>query len=83
MSAKTKYGDCSICGGQVSPKLVEKICSRQGRLTAVVQNVPAGVCTQCGERYYKAPVLKHLDVLLDATRRKPKYITVPIAKYAA
>ena len=83
MNTKTKYGDCTICGGHVSPKLVEKVCSRQGRLTAVVREVPAGVCDQCGERYYTVTVLKHIEELLNETRRTPKYINVLITNYAA
>ncbi len=83
MNVKPKYGDCTICGGRVSEKLVEKVCSRGGRLIAVVRGVPAGVCDQCGERYYKAPVLKHINELLDETHRKPRYINVPITDYAA
>lgn len=83
MSAKNKYGDCTICGGHVYSKLVEKVCSRQGRLIAVVEYVPAGVCDQCGERYYKATVLKHIESLLKTTFRKPKYINIPVTRYAA
>ncbi len=31
---------------------------------AIVENVPAGVCDQCGERYYKAHVLKEIEAML-------------------
>ena len=83
MNSKTKYGDCTICGGHVSAKLVEKVCSRRGRLIAVVRGVPAGVCDQCGERYYKAGVIKHIEQLLESSTTNPKYINVPITDYAA
>ena len=29
----------------------------------VISNVPAGVCAQCGEKYFKAEVLKKMDSL--------------------
>ena len=82
MSKKANYGDCSICGGHVTPKLVEKVCSRNGRLVALVEGVPAGVCDQCGERYYEAGVLKHTEKLLEKHKRT-RTVSVPVTKYAA
>lgn len=80
---KTKYGDCTICGGRVYSTRVEKICRKQGRLIAVVERVPAGVCNQCGEKYYEAKVLKHIESLLETSPRKPRYINIPLTRYAA
>ena len=34
------------------------------QLVAMVENVPAGVCDQCGERYYKAHILKEIEAML-------------------
>jgi YgiT-type zinc finger domain-containing protein len=45
------YDDCSLCGGEVIEKRVQKVCWWGDRLVAVIEDVPAGVCQQCGERY--------------------------------
>lgn len=37
----------------------------------LIENVPAGVCTQCGTRYYAANVLKTIEESLRG-RRQPK-----------
>ena len=83
MKKTNTYGDCTICGGRVTSKLVEKICTRGGHLIGVVKDVPAGVCDQCGERYYKAPVLKKIERQLSRSQQKAKLISVPVARFAA
>jgi len=52
-------------------------------LIAVVRDVPAGVCDQCGERSYKVTVLKRIESTLAGLRKSPKRISVPIGRYAA
>ena len=55
-----KYGDCSFCGGDVEEKKIEYDYRRRSHLP-VINDVPAGVCRQCGEKYFKAHTLKRLD----------------------
>ena len=83
MANNDKYGDCIVCGGHVSLKLVQKVCSRRGRMIAVLRDVPAGVCDQCGERSCKVTVLKHIESTLAELRKSPKRISVPVGSYAA
>jgi YgiT-type zinc finger domain-containing protein len=59
-----EYDDCTFCGGRVQERLVTKACWWGDQLVAIVENVPAGVCDQCGERYYKAQVLKEIEAML-------------------
>ncbi len=55
-----KYGDCSFCGGDVEEKKTEYDYRRRSHLL-VINDVPTGVCRQCGEKYFKAHTLKRLD----------------------
>jgi len=64
----SSYDDCSFCGGRVTEKHVQKACWWGDKLTAIVDNVPAGVCEQCGERYYQARILKEVEALLKKNR---------------
>ena len=77
-----KYDDCSFCGGRVTEKLVQKICWWGDKLIAIIDNVPAGACEQCGERYYKAVVLKAIENLLRKKRKFKVRIQIPLADFA-
>ena len=82
MVMKGTVDDRSSCGGQVTPRLVQKPCWWGEQLIAMVDHVPAGVCEQCGERYYEAKVLKTLEGLLKHRRLFKTAIRVPLADYA-
>ena len=53
-----KFGDCSFCRGEVKEGRVEMDYRYKGKLY-IFQNVPAGVCQQCGEKYLKAFLIFH------------------------
>ena len=76
-----EYDDCSFCGGRVQARLVSKACWWGDQLVAIVENVPAGVCDQCGERYYKAVTLKQIETML---REKDAFrlVQVPLGSFA-
>jgi len=48
---------CEYCGGEIVEKHVTMHRKVKGNYV-LLENVPAGVCTQCGTRYYSANVLK-------------------------
>ena len=75
-----KYDDCTFCGGRVQERLVTKVCWWGDQLVAVVENVPAGVCDQCGERYYKAYVLKEIEAML-SEKKAFKSVTIPLVSF--
>ncbi len=50
---------CAICGGKVEEREVSEIV-RIGNDFVVVENVIAGVCVGCGERYYPPGVVDRL-----------------------
>lgn len=56
----TSFGDCTFCGGEVELRQIEYDYRRRGQLL-VISNVSAGVCRQCGEKYFKPDVLKKMD----------------------
>lgn len=55
---------CYFCGGNTEPAIVTDLHAGGGAYVAI-ENVPAGVCRQCGERYYSAFVTQRL---LELTR---------------
>jgi YgiT-type zinc finger domain-containing protein len=59
-----EFDDCSYCGGRVSQRFVQKACWWGENLTAIIDAVPAGVCEQCGEKFFEAKTLKEIERLL-------------------
>ncbi|MCY3019877.1 MAG: YgiT-type zinc finger protein [Planctomycetota bacterium] len=74
-----RYAACE-CGGKVVAKIVTVDLRIKGRLFEF-ENVPVGVCLECGERVYKGPVLEHLERLARGKLKPKKTIKVPVTDY--
>ena len=72
-----KYGDCSFCGGEVKEEKVELDYRYQGKLF-IFQNVPGGVCQQCGEKYLLAKVAKEIEHRIQTKKKWDKTTPVPV-----
>lgn len=71
---------CYFCKGRVVRQKV-KVDFRWGRKLKVIENVPAGVCQQCGEKYFQSGVYKSIEKLA-ASRAKPAArLTVDVVRY--
>jgi YgiT-type zinc finger domain-containing protein len=53
--------ECYFCKGRVEQQKVD-VDFRWGRKLKVIEDVPAGVCQQCGEKYFEASVYSVLPV---------------------
>jgi len=68
---------CEYCNGVITERKVN--LSRKVRGTyVVIENVPAGVCKECGTRYYAANVLKTIEETIRGRRKAERQILVPI-----
>lgn len=76
---KKKYGDCYYCGGKVTERKVIVDFRWKGELT-VIEDVPAGVCGQCGEKYFTSETSNQLDKLVQS-RHKATTISVPVKRF--
>jgi YgiT-type zinc finger domain-containing protein len=76
----TRYGACESCGGKVVEKRATVDCRFHGRLFEF-ENVPVGVCQECGQRLYKGPVLEQLERLAASASNIKKTIQVPVAEF--
>jgi YgiT-type zinc finger domain-containing protein len=68
---------CEYCGGTIVEKRVTLHRKVQGNYV-LLENVPAGVCTQCGTRYYSANVLKTIEESIRGRRRAEREVLVPV-----
>jgi YgiT-type zinc finger domain-containing protein len=74
------YQDCFFCGGTVEVQLLPRELRWRGRLH-IIEDVPIGVCRQCGEKVLKPEVAKAIDRILKQERRPTRTIEVPVYQY--
>ncbi|HUX77210.1 MAG TPA: type II toxin-antitoxin system MqsA family antitoxin [Anaerolineae bacterium] len=77
--------DCHFCGGKVTAQRVDVMRHWKDRYI-LIENVPAHVCTQCGERYYDAVVAEAMDQIMKASETElgaKREICVPVIEMPA
>jgi YgiT-type zinc finger domain-containing protein len=77
---KREYDDCFFCGGKVEEKLLPREIRWQNQLF-VFENVPVGVCNQCGEKVLKPEIAKHIDSILQKDEKPTRTIQVPVYSF--
>ena len=78
--AKNKYSDCFYCGGVVVERLMPREL-RWGSRLFIFENVPMGVCAQCGEKFLVPKVAKSIDKMLRRKGKPTKTVQVPVYQY--
>lgn len=68
---------CEYCDGTIVEKRVT-LHRKVGEKYVLLENVPAGVCTQCAMRYYSANVLKTIKENVYGHRTAPREVLVPV-----
>ena len=76
-----RFDRCECCGGPVTEKKVTVDIRRKEELF-VFENVPVGVCTKCGERFYPGPVLERLNEIAAHRELVTSTIKVPRLDFA-
>ncbi len=79
---KYDYGDCEICFSPMEERLIRQDFWIRGELI-VVDDVPAGVCPQCGEKIIKADIGDWITKLIENPERiaKAPRISVPRIRF--
>lgn len=72
---------CVFCGGEIQEKVVTVVKEYRGEIF-IVENVPAGVCRQCGEREYTVKVASKLEEILREHKAIQKERLVPVANFS-
>ena len=68
---------CEYCGGPIVEKRVTLHRKVKGNYI-LLENVPAGVCTECGTRYFSANVLKTIEESVRGRKPAQREEVVPI-----
>jgi len=73
----TPYGDCVYCGGRIVER-PERIDYRYHGQLFILERVPTGVCTQCGEKYFTAEVAKRMEAVASQGGPSVRTVAVPV-----
>ena len=68
---------CEYCNGLIREKSTDLSRKVKGKYV-VIENVPTGVCTECGTRYYSANVLKSIEETLRGRRKAKREVQMPV-----
>jgi YgiT-type zinc finger domain-containing protein len=68
---------CECCGGPIVEKHVSLHRKVKGKYV-LIEHVPAGVCKQCGARYFAANVLKLVEESVRGRRPAKRRVVVPV-----
>jgi YgiT-type zinc finger domain-containing protein len=76
------YGECVVCTAQMEERHINQDFWVRGELI-IVEDVPAGVCPQCGEKVVKADVGRWIASLIENSERiaSAPRVSVPKIKY--
>lgn len=83
LSINHNYGKCHVCGEQVEERIIKQDFWIKGTLI-VIEDVPTGVCPQCGEKIVKAEVGRQIASLMEDSKRwrKTRTMSVPVIRFA-
>ena len=74
------YDKCYFCKGKVVTQRVS-VDFRWGDELVVIEDVPAGVCQQCGEKYFSAQVYKEMERIARIKTKPVKRITIDVIRF--
>ena len=74
------YSDCYFCGGQVDEQTNSREIWWHGKLH-LIENVPMGVCRQCGHKTILPAVAKSIDNLLAGAVPPDEFVEVPAYQF--
>jgi YgiT-type zinc finger domain-containing protein len=74
-------GSCYFCKGQLVKKHITHIHT-WGEKIVLFEDVPAEVCTQCGETYFSPEVLERMDNVVTSGTKPRTTIAIPVFSMA-
>lgn len=75
-----KNETCEYCGGAIAEKRVD-FPKKSGGSYVIFKSVPAGVCAECGVKYFSANTLKIIEQKVKHKRAAKKVLQVPVLSF--
>ena len=73
---------CEHCQGTVRERRLEREAIRHKGSFVILEDVPVGVCDQCGARYFHASVLRRVAEIGRGTVPPLRTIELPVEAYS-
>jgi len=71
---------CEYCGGKIVDRKVD-LPKKVGNTYSLFKSVPAGVCLECGIRYFSANILKIIHHNVRLKKGIKKVLRVPVMSF--
>ena len=68
---------CAFCKGEVEERLIRYVQEFEGRVI-IIENVPAEVCSQCGEKFIRPEVAEKIQRLVWEQPSPKRSAKVPV-----
>jgi len=68
---------CAFCKGEVEERLIRYVQEFEGRVI-IIENVPAEVCSQCGEKFIRPEVAEKIQRLVWEQPSPKRSTEVPV-----
>ncbi len=75
-----KNETCEYCGGGIVEKRVD-FPKKAGSSYVIFKSVPAGVCSECGVKYFSANTLKIIEQKAKRKKDAKKVLQVPVLSF--
>ena len=72
---------CDVCGGPMSLQNVTYTIEFEGKLV-IIENVPAKVCAQCGERLFSPDAVERLQTTVWEQKAPKRVLQTPVFDFA-
>ena len=72
---------CFFCRGEVLEQLAS-VDFWWGDDLKIIENVPAGVCQQCGEKYFEGHVYQDMERIVKGTGSPVRRLSVEVMRYS-
>ena len=73
---------CEHCDGTVRKRVVEREALRHKGNSAILEDVPIGICDKCGTRYFDPSVLRRVAEMGRGNVPSQRTIEIPVDRYA-
>ena len=77
---REKVKRCYFCKGRVAEQRI-RVDFRWGNELVVIEDVPAEVCQQCGEKYFSPEVYKEMENLAKTKEKPVKHIAIDVIRF--
>ena len=71
---------CYFCKGKIVEKRV-RVDFRWGDELVVIEDVPAEICQQCGEKHFSPEVYKAMENLAKTKTKTVKHIAIDVIRF--